>query len=273
VLPIFAAQTSSLQPVLTQQHLRCHDRHTCNPALSTTALRGLLPTPPVASGSQQSLQLPAWQAQDQQQQCQVAVDRPPSARDGVVRAGVLNAGSHQQQAGMEYRAPEAVPLLPHGPNGSDVQQPPQPQQAKPGKRNKLLTVCPFILGACCVCGCPGGAQHSSRRASGLATAAADRRLRLHRPAAPAPPAAAAPAGNEFCERLAYYGLATNLVTYLTHIMGVDAAAAAVQVWAVGGGPPATAAALPCTQAVGGDQPPPPHLSCADDCTAPAGHGV
>lgn len=37
------------------------------------------------------------------------------------------------------------------------------------------------------------------------------------------------AGNEFCERLAYYGLATNLVTYLTHIMGVDAAAAAVQV--------------------------------------------
>lgn len=36
-------------------------------------------------------------------------------------------------------------------------------------------------------------------------------------------------GNEFCERLAYYGLATNLVTYLTHIMGVDAAAAAVQV--------------------------------------------
>jgi dipeptide/tripeptide permease len=38
-----------------------------------------------------------------------------------------------------------------------------------------------------------------------------------------------PPGNEFCERLAYYGLATNLVTYLTHIMGVDAAAAAIQV--------------------------------------------
>lgn len=27
--------------------------------------------------------------------------------------------------------------------------------------------------------------------------------------------------NEFCERLAYYGLATNLVVYLTDIMGMD----------------------------------------------------
>uniref|UniRef100_A0A383WJ92 Major facilitator superfamily (MFS) profile domain-containing protein n=1 Tax=Tetradesmus obliquus TaxID=3088 RepID=A0A383WJ92_TETOB len=36
-------------------------------------------------------------------------------------------------------------------------------------------------------------------------------------------------GNEFCERLAYYGLATNFVTYLTHIMGVDAATAAIEV--------------------------------------------
>eukprot|EP00879_Flechtneria_rotunda_P018658 GHRR01019581.1.p1 GENE.GHRR01019581.1~~GHRR01019581.1.p1 ORF type:complete len:740 (+),score=306.24 GHRR01019581.1:672-2891(+) len=36
-------------------------------------------------------------------------------------------------------------------------------------------------------------------------------------------------GNEFCERLAYNGLATNFVTYLTHIMGVDAATAAVEV--------------------------------------------
>jgi hypothetical protein len=35
----------------------------------------------------------------------------------------------------------------------------------------------------------------------------------------------APAG---C-RLAYYGLATNFVTYLTHIMGVDAATAAIEV--------------------------------------------
>lgn len=30
-------------------------------------------------------------------------------------------------------------------------------------------------------------------------------------------------------RLAYYGLATNFVTYLTHIMGVDAATAAIEV--------------------------------------------
>jgi dipeptide/tripeptide permease len=32
-----------------------------------------------------------------------------------------------------------------------------------------------------------------------------------------------------CCRLAYYGLATNFVTYLTHIMGVDAATAAIEV--------------------------------------------
>ncbi|GBG00630.1 hypothetical protein Rsub_13284, partial [Raphidocelis subcapitata] len=36
-------------------------------------------------------------------------------------------------------------------------------------------------------------------------------------------------GNELCERLAYYGLATNLITYLTRIMGIDAAAAAIAV--------------------------------------------
>uniref|UniRef100_A0A7R9VQN8 Uncharacterized protein n=1 Tax=Chlamydomonas euryale TaxID=1486919 RepID=A0A7R9VQN8_9CHLO len=37
------------------------------------------------------------------------------------------------------------------------------------------------------------------------------------------------AGNEFCERLAYYGLATNLVTYITVVIGGDAGFAAVMV--------------------------------------------
>jgi dipeptide/tripeptide permease len=36
-------------------------------------------------------------------------------------------------------------------------------------------------------------------------------------------------GNEFCERLAFYGLATNLVTYITRVMGGDPATAAIQV--------------------------------------------
>jgi hypothetical protein len=42
-----------------------------------------------------------------------------------------------------------------------------------------------------------------------------------------PPCGAA--GNEFCERLAFYGLATNLVTYITQVMGGDPASAAIQV--------------------------------------------
>lgn len=37
------------------------------------------------------------------------------------------------------------------------------------------------------------------------------------------------AGNELCERLAYYGLATNLVTYITRVMGGDPAFAAILV--------------------------------------------
>ncbi|KAG2452163.1 hypothetical protein HYH02_003195 [Chlamydomonas schloesseri] len=36
-------------------------------------------------------------------------------------------------------------------------------------------------------------------------------------------------GNEFCERLAYYGLATNLVMYICNVMGGDPADAAIQV--------------------------------------------
>ena len=36
-------------------------------------------------------------------------------------------------------------------------------------------------------------------------------------------------GNEFCERLAFYGLSTNLVIYLTRVMGYDSGFAAVQV--------------------------------------------
>lgn len=36
-------------------------------------------------------------------------------------------------------------------------------------------------------------------------------------------------GNELCERLAYYGLATNLVTYMTRVMGGDPANAAILV--------------------------------------------
>ena len=36
-------------------------------------------------------------------------------------------------------------------------------------------------------------------------------------------------GNEFCERLAFYGLSTNLVIYLTNVMGEDSGSAAVQV--------------------------------------------
>ena len=47
-------------------------------------------------------------------------------------------------------------------------------------------------------------------------------------------------GNEFCERLAFYGLSTNLVIYLTRVMGEDNGMAAMQVgglcreWAVQG---------------------------------------
>ncbi|CAG9466836.1 unnamed protein product [Pedinophyceae sp. YPF-701] len=41
-------------------------------------------------------------------------------------------------------------------------------------------------------------------------------------------------GNEFCERLAYYGLATNLVVYLTRMMGLDTGDAAFQVNLWGG---------------------------------------
>jgi hypothetical protein len=37
------------------------------------------------------------------------------------------------------------------------------------------------------------------------------------------------AGNELCERLAYYGLATNLVTYITQVLGGDPAFAAILV--------------------------------------------
>jgi hypothetical protein len=37
------------------------------------------------------------------------------------------------------------------------------------------------------------------------------------------------AGNELCERLAYYGLVTNMVTYLTRVMGSEPANAAVMV--------------------------------------------
>lgn len=36
-------------------------------------------------------------------------------------------------------------------------------------------------------------------------------------------------GNEFCERLAFYGLSTNLVIYLTRVMGFDSSNAASQV--------------------------------------------
>ncbi|PRW50755.1 NRT1 PTR FAMILY -like [Chlorella sorokiniana] len=35
-------------------------------------------------------------------------------------------------------------------------------------------------------------------------------------------------GNEFCERLAFYGLSTNLIVYLTHVMGEDNGFAAIQ---------------------------------------------
>lgn len=41
-------------------------------------------------------------------------------------------------------------------------------------------------------------------------------------------------GNEFCERLAYYGLATNLVVYMTRVMGQDASSAAFHVNLWGG---------------------------------------
>ena len=36
-------------------------------------------------------------------------------------------------------------------------------------------------------------------------------------------------GNAFCERLAFYGLSTNLVIYLTKVMGEDNRMAAMQV--------------------------------------------
>ncbi|KAL6768208.1 NRT1 [Auxenochlorella protothecoides x Auxenochlorella symbiontica] len=36
-------------------------------------------------------------------------------------------------------------------------------------------------------------------------------------------------GNEFCERLAYYGLSTNLILYLTRVMGEESGHAALQV--------------------------------------------
>ena len=36
------------------------------------------------------------------------------------------------------------------------------------------------------------------------------------------------AGNEFCERLAFYGMATNLVIYLMREMGANPATASIQ---------------------------------------------
>jgi len=36
-------------------------------------------------------------------------------------------------------------------------------------------------------------------------------------------------GNEFCERLAYYGLATNLQVYFTQVLGIAPATAATQI--------------------------------------------
>lgn len=35
-------------------------------------------------------------------------------------------------------------------------------------------------------------------------------------------------GNEFCERLAFYGLATNLSIYLMEVMGLSAGGASIQ---------------------------------------------
>lgn len=50
---------------------------------------------------------------------------------------------------------------------------------------------------------------------------------------PLPPPHAAPplhpTGNELCERLAYYGLSTNLIVYLTTVLGVSNAGASAQV--------------------------------------------
>jgi hypothetical protein len=66
-------------------------------------------------------------------------------------------------------------------------------------------------------------------------------------------------GNEFCERLAYYGLATNLVVYMTRIMGQDASSAAfhVNLWGGEWGPPTCtyniAHDLKCLYASGGGE--------------------
>jgi hypothetical protein len=62
------------------------------------------------------------------------------------------------------------------------------------KHSVLYTVCPYILGQCIACSSHVAAE-----------------LTLHM------------AGNELCERLAFYGLATNLVTYVTQMIGGSAA--------------------------------------------------
>ncbi len=43
------------------------------------------------------------------------------------------------------------------------------------------------------------------------------------------PDALGPAGNELCERMAYYGITFNLIVYLTSKLGVDNAQASSQV--------------------------------------------
>lgn len=58
------------------------------------------------------------------------------------KANVAPQGD-QQQTSMDYRSPEAVPLL----DGPQEAQPGRQQKAEV-KRSKLLTVCPFILGGC-----------------------------------------------------------------------------------------------------------------------------
>ncbi len=160
---------------------------------------------------------------------------------------------HAAEEGVELVGLRPAVAMTGGGNGELVPllQPEQQQQQQPKKRSTLLTVCPFILGEGAAAGtrnalatCPRS-HPGAQRASGASPGShVHPELRARDPGRPRPrpqqhrrrpmpplhphphPASA---GNEFCERLAFYGLATNLVTYITQVMGGDPAGAAIQV--------------------------------------------
>lgn len=83
-------------------------------------------------------------------------------------------------------------------------------EAPPKRRSTLLTVCPFILGAPvgpCEAGNPAGRSvcFLARACWRLASAVNAKAACFHARSGHAATSICVPAGNEFCERLAYYG--------------------------------------------------------------------